>query len=342
MALEKLKLAMLVTMTLLFGTLAGAFGLFLYFNSPGLGVDLSLMLIVLFVVGLTAVQWYLAPSIIKWTTRMRELSPQDYPWLHEMVEKLSHKAGIKKPKLFLVHDATPNAFAFGRTKNDSNVAVHAGLLNVLNKDELEAVLAHEVGHIRNWDVAVITLASMVPLLIYYLVIMFASRDRDNQPAYAPILVFVGAMVAQFLSSLIVMYLSRTREYYADAFAAVATNNPAAMRTALAKIVYGFPALAHASEDYSAKRAFYIADPVSSSDIGREIEQSEHKRRHEVETEGHKLKADEVKHAMEWERKTGYAKFSEFFSTHPLTFKRIDALQGVEQEIKQGKLTLQNV
>ena len=311
MGLLKLRFAMLLTMTLLFGFLAGVFGLILWWYGSAMDLGSSLAMIVGFVVAFTLLQWYLAPSIIKWSTRMRELAPNEYPWLHAEAADLARKAGIKKPRLYLVADGTPNAFAFGRTPNDANIAVHAGLLNALNREEVKAVLAHEIGHVKHWDVVVMTLASMVPLLVYYLVIMFSSRRSDDRGGAASgIAVFVGAIIAQFLSRLLVMYLSRTREYYADAFSAAATRDPSLLQAALAKICYGFPV--GAAVDKS-KQAFYIADPVAAAS--------------ETEKFG-----KEIEHAREWEKTSPWARVSEWFGTHPLTFKRLDALEELKKDL----------
>ncbi|MBI5035992.1 M48 family metalloprotease [Candidatus Micrarchaeota archaeon] len=331
-SLSALKTTMMLTLALLFGFLAAIGGLILYFYGPSLGMGAGLAMVLLFVIAMTAIQFWLGPVIIKWITRMREISAQDYPQIHAMIDEICNQTRVKKPKIYLVQDASPNAFAFGRTPDDSNIAIHAGLLNVLNKDEVKAVVAHEIGHIKHWDVAVMTLASMVPLLAYYLIVLFAPRDRDRGLAGA-ILVFVGAIVAQFISQMLVMYLSRTREKYADAFSAVATRNPTALQTALAKIGYGVhPA---PSESSRSLRAFYISDPYENpggKSLGEEVAESE-------SVEKIPVRADEINHAIEWERKRGGF---EWFSTHPFTYKRIDALEAIKKDIQYGKISVKDV
>ena len=331
MALEGLKLSMALTMALLFGTLAAVFGVILWLAGPQVSLGTGLAMAVAFSVVMTGLQWYFGPSIIRFTSRMRELPASEYPWLHEIVERHAKRAGIRTPKLYLVADGTPNAYAFGRTKNDSNVAVHSGLLTMLSKEEVEGVVAHEIGHIRHWDVAVITLASMVPMLIYYAIIFAGStllggKNRERG-AGSTIAVWVGAYAAQFLSFLIVMHLSRTREFYADAFSAASTGKPALLRSALAKIAYGFPQNVPL-DAYRDKRAFYIADPVEGVETAHAINRRE------------AVGADrkEMEYAMEWEKKRG---LFEFFSTHPLTYKRLDALKQAEADINSGRLTLAN-
>lgn len=308
MGLTKLRFAMLVTMTLLFGFLAGIFGLIVWYYGATIETNLMVGLIVAFVAVITAIQWWAGPWIIRHTTRMRELKQGEHDWMHNAIARISRKAGIKAPKLYIVMDGTPNAFAFGRSPDDASIAVHSGLLNALNKEEVEAVLAHEIGHVKHWDVAVITLASMIPLLVYYLIVLFFSgRNRDNGGGNW-IAVFVGALFAQFLSRLLVMYLSRTREYYADAFSAAATRKPGDLQNALAKISYGFPR-GVPMEAYKTKRAFYIADPVQSTS-----------------------EPDDMREAIAWEKTNSWAQFKELLGTHPLTYKRLDALEELKADL----------
>src|SRR3989344_6018393 len=182
-SLLKLKAATAITLTLLFGFMFEIFAVVALIYGPrGSLIGVLLTAVLLAAVG-TVIQWFLGPVLIKWTTRMRELEPGEYGWIHDFVAKTAKQANIPKPKLYLVADGTPNAFAFGRTPKDSNIAIHTGLLQVLNKQEVEAVLAHEVGHVKHWDVAVITMASMVPLIVYYTIVLFGSmfvRGRDNR------------------------------------------------------------------------------------------------------------------------------------------------------------------
>jgi len=347
MALGKLRLAMLLTFVLLFGTVLALTGIVVFLVSPGLyGTSVFLLLGVLLAIaiGITLLQYVLAPYIIRTFTNMKEMDEKEYKWVHDMVDDLVKKAGLpKKPRLYIVYDGTPNAFAFGWGKNHALLAIHSGLLEMLNKEEIKAVVGHEVGHIKHNDIVLITIASMVPIFVYYLIIAIgslAARDRDENNALTGLFIFIGAYIAQFFTMLIVLYLSRTRELYADAFGAAATK-PENMRTALAKITYGFPLLSGAkAKKYEKTRAFYIADPISSSNerekreqsLGKEVEKSSNKR----ESEGKHLDSGkEINDAMKWEREAAGAKILNIFSTHPLTYKRIDALYELEKELKKG-------
>ena len=333
MVLGKLRLAMFATFVLLFGTVLALTGIVVWLVAPGLyGASAFLLLAVLlgFAVGITLLQYLLAPYIIRTFTNMKPL-PNEYGWINEMANDLVKKAGLKKsPKLYIVHDGTPNAFAFGYGKNHAHIALHTGLIEMLNKDEIKSVLAH--------DMVLITIASMVPVFVYYLIIAIgsiAARSKDEDSGISVIFIFIGAYIAQFFTYLIVLYLSRTREYYADAFSAAATK-PKDMRTALAKIAYGFPAISGKSaKKYEKARSFYIADPIALTDerekreqeLSKDLEKSIRKR----EKEGSHIDSEkEVSDAMKWERERAAAKLLNVFSTHPLTYKRIDALYEFEK------------
>ncbi len=346
MSLMKLRLAMFVTFVILFGTLLALTGIVVWLIAPGLYATSAFLLLAVllgFAVGITLLQYLLAPYIIRTFTNMKPM-PEEYKWVHEMADELVKKANLKKkPQLYIVHDGTPNAFAFGYGKNHAHIALHTGLIETLNKDEIKSVLAHEMGHVKHNDMVLITIASMVPVFVYYLIIAIGSiaarsRDEDGHGLNA-LFIFIGAYIAQFFTYLIVLYLSRTREYYADAFAAAATK-PKDMRTALAKIAYGFPAMSSAKtkQRYEKTRSFYIADPIAltnereqrEKDLQKDLEKSIRKR----EAEKRHIDSDkEVSDAMKWERERAAAKLLNIFSTHPLTYKRIDALYDFEKSFK---------
>ncbi|MCX8175301.1 MAG: zinc metalloprotease HtpX [Candidatus Micrarchaeota archaeon] len=309
-----MRLRIMLTSFLVFGVIAGAIGLILWWSGVAGSGSVFFWLIVSLL--MIAVQWWLGPSIIKWATGAKELREGDAPEIFEMVRRLSRKAGLPMPKLYIVDNPSPNAFAFGRTQSDSGIAVHTGLLSVLEKDEVEGVLAHEIGHINNRDVAVMTLASVLPVLLYYGVLIFAPRSRD-EGAGGSIAVFFGALVAQFVGSLCVMWLSRQREYFADEFSARITRKPASLMSALAKISYAGVARRRA-EDSSMLKALYFAEPAGSKmDV--------------AEIAGAIRSGDEaaLASAIESEKKAGAF---ELFMTHPLTAKRLERLMALKREI----------
>ena len=312
MGLGKLKFAMFATFVLLFGTVLALTGIVVWLIAPSLYASSVILLILVllgFTIAITLLQFFLAPYIIRAFTNMKEMDEKEHEWIHKMVDDIVKKAGLKKkPRLYIVHDGTPNAFAFGYGKNHAFLALHTGLIEMLNKDEIRAVVGHELGHIKHNDIILITMASMVPTFVYYLIVAIGSiagRGRDDDGhGLSALFVFIGAYVAQFFTMLIVLYLSRVREFYADAFGAAAASAKD-MRTALAKITYGFPMVSGTNiKKYEKTRAFYIADPIASAnereqrerELGKDLEKSIEKRKEE----GRHLEGSrEIENAMKW-------------------------------------------
>lgn len=306
-SLAKLEAASALTMALVFGVVAGILGLVLWFS--GYSGSAGLVLALVFSVVLVAIQWWFSPSILKFIMRLEEARPEGNEWLYSTVEKLTKDAGIPTmPKIYIVQNSTPNAFAFGRTQKSAGIAVHTGLLSLLDKSEVEAVLAHEVGHIKHRDMIVMTVASILPVMLYYIVIVLGARGRDDREGGSPsIMVFLGAMFARFLGTFLVLWLSRTREYYADEFSAHITKKPQSLMSALSKISYGISA---SPMEGGAVRAFYIADPERSN----------------TSIPGGSMSLSEIEAAVEQDKAHG---FMEIFMTHPLTSKRLLNLKKLE-------------
>ncbi len=297
----------MATSILVFGVIAGIIALVMMWTGIAGSGSITFWLAVSLV--MVGVQWYMGPVIIKWATGAKPLSRDSAPQVYEIVERLARKAGLPMPKLFVVNNPSPNAFAFGRTQKDSNIAVHAGILSALNDEELEGVLAHELGHINNRDVAVMTLASVLPLLLYYGVLIFSPRDK-NSGIGGSLAVFLGAIVAQFIGQLCVMWLSRQREYFADEFSARLTGKPVSLMSALAKISYG-GAAGKPSDTGSMVRALYFAEPSGAKANAAQI----------VGAIGSGNDA-KLAEAIENEKKKGGF---ELLMTHPLTAKRLERL-----------------
>lgn len=314
----KLKTIQVLTLGLVFGTIAFLLGLGLLYSGARGASGILLAFILACVMML--IQWLIGPSIIRAMSRMREVGPQEAPNLHEVVERISRQAGIKKPKLYLVEDNTPNAFAFGRTQSSSCIAIHKGLLNILDEDEVEGVIAHEIGHIKHRDVLVMTMASVLPIFLYYVIMIMGSGRRDDRGRGPNILLlFLGAQIASFMGRLLVLWLSRQREYYADAFSAINTGKPAALMSGLAKITYNMPA--QKTETQESLSAFYISDPsIKEKQAMVEIVNSigsrdDEKLRRQIEAE---------------KKKSGM----ELLMSHPLTAKRLESLNQIRRSLGQ--------
>jgi heat shock protein HtpX len=166
---------------------------------------------------------------------------QQLPRVYDIVERLCAKAGLPTPKIYVIPTASPNAFATGRNPSHASVAVTAGILNLLTDDELEGVLAHELGHVRNRDILISSIAATFAGAVTILARMAGwaamfgggrGRDRDGGGPFAAIAMMILAPIAALL---IQMAVSRSREYQADETGAHFTGNPAALASALRKI-----------------------------------------------------------------------------------------------------------
>jgi heat shock protein HtpX len=307
---------MSLTMVLVFGflfALLAAIGF--YFNvgvyaMVGLGIMMGLF------------QWAIGPSIVRWTTNMQPLNRDEFPWIEEAVHEICIKNNAKIPKIAIANNSMPNAFVFGRTSNSATLTLTRGLVNTLSRDEVKAVISHEIGHIKHNDMVVMTVVSVIPTIAYYIAMstIFGNRSRDG--GAGAILIGAGAFAVYFITNLLIMYFSRLREYYADNFAGHQTK-PSILANALAKITYGL-ALQKQELKNSALRSFYAVDPVSSS--------YEVSKFSSYYADQH-ISEEEVKKVMDWERKNSFSKFGELFRTHPLTYKRIEKLYELESEFK---------
>ena len=310
----KLAFMMTITMILLFGFLFAALAIVGYYMSlPG-------YLVVLLAILLVFIQWFVSPYIIWWTTNMRLLEKNEYVWLQKMVKELCRKTKTPAPKIAIVNSGAPNAFVFGRTPKSAVLAVTRGLLNSLNKDEVKAVVAHEIGHINHKDMIVMTVVSVIPTVLYFIArfMIFQPREERRKSTTTAILIGALAYLIYFITNLLVLALSRLREYYADYFSATNTK-PRLLVRALARITYGLSVGRESKNDHL--RAFFIADPITAK-----------KEMHSLSEEysDFERESEELKRAMEWERKNPLVRLSEIFSTHPLTYKRIKALLELEK------------
>ena len=212
------------------------------------------------------IQYLVGPKMVETMMHVHYVSEQEAPNLHAMVEDLAMKAGIKKPKVGVAEINVPNAFAFGRSKGDARICVTRGILKLLDKEELEAVLGHEMSHVRHSDMAVMTLISVVPLICYYIFISTLFSGRNNNGGGA--IIGIAALGAYLVGQLLVLFVSRSREYYADQGSIELGGKPHKLASALYKLVYG-SATANKDEvkEVEGLKAFFVND---ISDAGNEI------------------------------------------------------------------------
>ncbi len=191
-------------------------------------------------------QWYFSDKIVLWSTGAKIVSREQFPELHDLVERIVARNNLSKPRIAVINARMPNAFATGKTPKSSIVAVTTGLMDQLDTEELEGVIAHELAHIKNRDVLVLTLASIFSMIAWYLMrfgmygAMFSGGGggygrRGNEGGAAMLLILLIAIVTWIASFLIIRAISRYREYIADRDGALITGKPSKLASALLKI-----------------------------------------------------------------------------------------------------------
>lgn len=203
-------------------------------------LGLGYLPIMLISVALILSQWYFSDRIVLWSTGAKIVTKDQYSNLHTLVEQIASTNKLPKPKIAVMNSQIPNAFATGKGHRNSVVAVTTGLLSLLEYDELEGVLAHELTHIKNRDVLVITLASLFSTIAWQIMqfsffgsMYGAGRDRNNGGAM--LIIIAVSFVTWIVSFLIIRAISRYREYSADRGAAQMTRKPKSLANALLKI-----------------------------------------------------------------------------------------------------------
>jgi heat shock protein HtpX len=243
-----------------------------YYDNPSI-----LYFFVVFSVLMNFFSYWFSDKIVLSLAGAKEAKREEYFDLYTSVENLSITAGLPMPKVYVVQDSAPNAFATGRNKEHAVVAVTTGLLAMLNKTELEGVIAHELSHVGNRDML---LSTVVVVLVGFITILadFFTRslffgglgkDRDSDSKAGGVLMIVGivlSILAPFFAVLIQLAISRKREFLADASGALLTRYPEGLASALKKISQYSQPMARQS---SAIAHLYIADPKGSK-IGKKI------------------------------------------------------------------------
>jgi heat shock protein HtpX len=265
-----------------------------------------------FVVLIHILQWLFGPYIINAIYGVKLADEYEYGWLHQIVEQLSIRSGLRsKPKVMIANIDVPNAFAYGSPLTGPMVAVTRGLVGKMPREELEAVVAHEVGHLRHRDVVVMLMISLIPALIYYIGYslyysgLFGSYGRRNGSSGAgAILVGIGLIVLSFIFNLFVFFMSRLREYYADTHAALNVQDGARkLQRALVRIMILAGRIKPTQRIRSdSLKMFFIVDPDVALDP--------------------RLDIDSV---IEELRQARPSTLSDIFSTHPHPAKRIKHL-----------------
>ncbi|WP_287126711.1 zinc metalloprotease HtpX [Desulfobacter sp.] len=213
--------------------------------------------------------WYSDKVVLK-MYRAQPLERSQAPGLFDTVARLARQAGLPMPKIYLIPESAPNAFATGRNPEHAVVAVTQGLMNMMNQDELEGVLAHELGHVKNRDILISTIVATLAGAIMWIASIarfsafFGGRD-DDEGGLGIIGVLVVSMVAPIAAMIVQMAVSRSREYLADATAASITGNPRGLASALSKL--GGFSRSHAQVDASPATAhMFIVNPLTGKQM----------------------------------------------------------------------------
>ncbi len=309
----------LLTMTGLFGLLVAFLVLIFYF------MDVPVIYALIGgIIGLI-LQFLLSPFLtdlnMKWIYKAK-FDTQLPDYLNKFIADVCAQNNMKLPRIGYIDDGAPNAFTYGHTKNDSRVIVTRGIFELLNEEEVKAVVAHELGHAVHYDMMVMTAAQLVPMVLYaiYQASMryksSSSSKDDSKGEGAVKLIGVIAYILYIIANYIVLWLSRQREYYADQFSAEVTRNPNALASALVEIGFGLSTKEKRENGQSVGNATTLGISDTPSSKSMAISGFVGGSSEAVYTK------DSIKNAMKWDLWNPWATVYELNSTHPLISKRL--------------------
>jgi heat shock protein HtpX len=307
------------------GTLAIIFGLstLVFAVVMSLAGVFDLITLGVLVVVINIVQWLAAPYVVGALYKVRELREDENPQLYQTVKNLSLKSEISTPKLMLAQIPLPNAFAYGSPLSGSRIAVTEGLLKTLDAGEVEAVVGHELGHLKHRDVQAMMVVSFLPALFYYvgyslMVSMMYQGERRNEGGSA--LIGMAFMAFSWVLNMFILYLSRLREYYADRHSVTVVDGGAQkLSLGLAKIVNASKRVGRNQKGHQNLNAFktlFISDPDRAISDAESIAAMR-------SPNGQDLVQDIIS-----KEPTFGDNLIEAFSTHPNIIKRLRALQAL--------------
>jgi heat shock protein HtpX len=299
-------------------------------------------------VAIAAVQFLLGPWLmdlsLNWFYKMRWVPITELPeQLHNFVRRVCSEKSMKIPRLGIIDDGAPNAFTYGHTPNNARVVITRGLFDLLDDPEVEAVVAHEIGHAKNWDMFLMTVVQLVPLILYYVYRSLMSLSRgsgsDRKGSGHVALAAIATYLLYVVCEYIVLWFSRIREYHADRFAGQVTNSPNSLASALVKIAYGLAgrtAKKTKEEDTRSTRLDAVgAMGIFDSGMARSFAVSAYARG------GSSEQVQDISHhgnilgAMKWDLWNPWANYFELHSTHPLVARRMNHLGNQAQAMGQA-------
>jgi heat shock protein HtpX len=271
------------------------FILYLVFMTILFAFGAGYWLIVLLAVGMGLIQYFFSDKMVLWSTGARVIAEDEYPELHRTVEKLCKEADLPLPQIAIMQSPVPNAFATGRSPKHAVVACTDSIMRLLTREELEAVLAHELSHVKNRDILTMTMASFIAMIAsmimqsFFFSAIFGGRNREGG---SWIVVWVVSIIVYAISTLLILALSRYREFAADRGSGLITRNPRALISALNKISGRMEVVpVEAKAKVEGANAFFIIPALTGNTL------------------------------------------MELFSTHPTLEKRVANLEKVEAELR---------
>ena len=320
MSLWKLRFSLIGTFALIIGLSTLFFTVIL--SLAGVSILFMPFIVVIF----NIIQWLMAPYIIDAIYRVKEVKPQEDPALHEMVERLSKKSRIKKPKLMKSKMPIPNAFAYSSPLTGSRVAVTTGLLKTLETEEVEAVIGHELGHLKHRDVQVMMFVSILPAIFYFIgysmLLSSMFNRRDTRDSGGSAIIGIASILLYWILTLFTLYLSRIREYYADRHSAsIVEDGSRKLSEGLAKIVKSTNNMKRGRQNKGGSNSFkalFISDPDRSEIDAAALNQL-----------GSDMGDKKLVDAVLRRKVTTFDRVMEIFSTHPNIVKRLRTLQELD-------------
>ncbi len=233
------------------------------------GDSRSFYVILIFALIYALISYFVSSKVALGVNGAKQIEKKDNPRLYRIVENLSITTGIPMPKVYVIEDPAPNAFATGRDPNHASVAATTGLINIMEDNELEAVMAHEIGHVQNYDIRVMMVVfacvSVIGLLSDFLIRMMWWGDDDDASPVAIILALVLAILAPIVALLVQMAVSRRREFLADASSALTTRYPDGLISALRKLEKSGTIL---KRQNSSTAHLFFANPLKGKKVSR--------------------------------------------------------------------------
>ncbi|WP_306054979.1 zinc metalloprotease HtpX [Natronococcus wangiae] len=283
-----LRMRMFVTMFLLFALYIVFAGVLTAYMGGGI-----LAFAVIFG-GFSLVQYYFSDTLTLKSMGAKTVSADEYPQLHASIERLSQQADLPKPKVAVVDSRVPNAFATGRNQRNAAVAVTTGLMRTLDRDELDGVIAHELSHVKNRDMMVMTIASFLSTIAFMIVrwgAFFGGGRGRGRGGGGIVVAILASLLVWIISYFLIRALSRYREFAADRGAAAITGKPSALASALMKISGEVDKVPDKDLREEAEMNAFFIIPLKSGIVGR------------------------------------------LFSTHPSTERRVEQLRQLEREME---------